>query len=61
MAQLNAHLTGDQEVADSTPAGSATFFPGYLIMKYFYGHSLPTTDSRRAVDIFWRKNVINIG
>ena len=26
----------------------------YLI---FYGHSLPSTDSRRAVVCFWRKNV----
>ena len=32
---LDAHLTGDQEVAGSTPAGSATFFRGDLIMKYF--------------------------
>ena len=28
-------LTGDQEVAGSTPDGSATFFPGDLTMKYF--------------------------
>ena len=41
MAQLDARSTGDQEVAVSTPAGSATFFPGDLIMKY---------DSRRAVN-----------
>ena len=33
--QLDAHLTGDQEVAGSIPAGSATFFCGDLIMKYF--------------------------
>ena len=26
MAQLDAHLTGDQEIAGSTPARSATFF-----------------------------------
>ena len=25
MAQLDAHLTGDQEVAGSTPTGLATF------------------------------------
>ena len=28
VAQLDARLTGDQEVAGLTPAGSATFFPG---------------------------------
>ena len=32
---LDARQTGDQEVAGSTPAGSATFFCGDLIMKYF--------------------------
>ena len=31
----DAHPTGDQEVVGSTPAGSATFFCGDLIMKYF--------------------------
>ena len=35
MANLDGHLTGDQEVAGSTPAGLATFFHGDLIMKYF--------------------------
>ena len=34
MAQLDARPTGDQEVAGSTPAGSATFFCGDLIMKF---------------------------
>ena len=33
--QLDARPTGDQEVAGSTPTGSATFFRGDLIMKYF--------------------------
>ena len=28
VAQLDAHPTGDQEVAGSTTAGSATFFCG---------------------------------
>ena len=28
VAQLDAHPTDDQEVAGSTPAGSATFFRG---------------------------------
>ena len=28
-------MTGDQEVAGLTPAGSVTFFCGDLILKYF--------------------------
>ena len=39
VAQLNARPTGDQEVVGSTPAVSATFFCGDLIMKCFL--SLP--------------------
>ena len=35
VAQLDARPTGDQEAADSTPTGLATFFQGNLIMKYF--------------------------
>ena len=35
VAQLDVHLTGDQEVAGSTLAGSATFFRRDLIVKYF--------------------------
>ena len=35
VAQLDAYLTGDQEVAGSTPAGLATFFHEEFIMKYF--------------------------
>ena len=31
MAQLDAHLTGDQKVAGSTPAGSAAFFRDHEI------------------------------
>ena len=34
VAQLDACPTGDQEVAGSTPVGSATFFHGDLIMKF---------------------------
>ena len=58
VAQLDAHPTGDQ-VTGSTPAGSTTFFRADLIMKYFifYGHPLPSADSRRTVVSFWRKNV----
>ena len=35
VAQLDVCPTGDQEVAGWTPARSATFFHGDLIMKYF--------------------------
>ena len=41
------------------PAGSATFFRGDWSWNIFYGHSLPSADSRRAVVSFWRKNVHN--
>ena len=53
--------TGDQEVAGSTPAKVGNILSWRLIMKYFYGHSLPSADSRRAVVSFWRKNVHNTG
>ena len=35
VAQLDLHPTGDQEVVGLNLAGSATFFRGDLIMKYF--------------------------
>ena len=59
VAQLDTHLTSDQEVASSTPTGLATFFPGDWSWNIFFGHSLPFADSRRAVVIFWQKNVHN--
>ena len=49
MAQLDARPTGDQEVVGSTPAGSATFFGGDLIMKYFLWSFSPTDTSRAVV------------
>ena len=64
MAQLDARLTGDKEVAVTCwfdPAGSATFFRGDLIRKYFLRSFSPSADSRRAVVSFWQKNVHNIG
>ena len=36
--RLDARPTGDQEVAGSTTAESATFFRGDVIMKYFPIH-----------------------
>ena len=38
------------------PPRSATFFHGDWSWNIFYGHSLPSADSRRAVVSFWRKN-----
>ena len=35
VAHVDARPTGDQEVAGPTPAESATFFHGDLIMQYF--------------------------
>ena len=43
------------------PSRSATFFRGDWSWNIFYGHSHPSTDSRRAVVSFWRKNVHNTG
>ena len=57
VAQLDARQIGDREVAGSTPAGSATFFRGDLITKYFLRLFSPSADSRRAVVSFWRKNM----
>ena len=53
VAQLDVRLTGDQEIVGLTPAGSATFFRGDLIMKYFLWSFFPSADSRRAVVSFW--------
>ena len=43
------------------PPRSATFFRGDWSWNIFYGHSLPSADSRRAVVSFWRKNVHSTG
>ena len=43
------------------PPRSATFFRGDWPWNIFYGHSLPSADSRRAVVSFWPKNVHNTG
>ena len=46
VVQLDVCPTGDQEVASST-------FHGDRSWNIFYGHSLPSADSRRAVVNFW--------
>ena len=61
VAQLDVRPTGDQEVVISTDTGSATFFHGDWSWNIFYGRSLPSADSRRAVVSFWQKNVLNTG
>ena len=43
------------------PLRLATFFRGDWWWNIFYGHSLPSADSRRADVSFWRKNVHNTG
>ena len=43
------------------PPRSVTFFPGDWSWNIFYGHSLPSADSRRAVVSLWWKNVHNTG
>ena len=56
VAKLDVHSTGDQEVSGLTLAGSAIFFLGDWSWNIFYGHSLPSADSRRAVVSFsWKK------
>ena len=35
VATLDVRPTGNQEVVGSTPAGSATFFRGDMLIKYF--------------------------
>ena len=61
VAQLDARPTGDQEVAGSTPAEVGNILCGDWSWNIFYGHSLPSADSRRAVVSFWRKNVHKTG
>ena len=56
MAWLDAHLAGDQEVADSIPAVSGKILLLRWSWNIFYCHSSPSADSRRAVVSFWQKN-----
>ena len=48
MAQSDVCLTGNQAVSGLITAESRNILSRRLLMKYFYGHFLPSTDSRRA-------------
>ena len=52
VAQLDASPTGDQEVAGSTPPGRQHSFVGIGSWNIFYGHFLPSANSRRAAISF---------
>ena len=52
---------GDQEVAGSIPAMSATFFRGDLIIEYFLRSFSPFLWFKKAVVSFWQKNVHDTG
>ena len=60
VAQLDANLTGDQEVVGLTPAEVGNILSWRLIMKCFL-RSFSPADLRKAVVSFWRKNVHNTG
>ena len=56
MSQSDACPTGDQEAGGLVPARSDNF----LLLRLgntFYSHSLPPSDSGRAIVSFWQKNV----
>ena len=57
IGSVDAHPTGDQQVAGSIPIGPETFFRGDRSGNICYSDSLPSADSRRAVVSFWQKNV----
>ena len=60
MAQLDAHPTGDQEVAGSVPPDRQHSFVE-TDHEIFSRVILSLSDLRRAVIIFWRKNMHNTG
>ena len=61
MAPLDARRIDDQEVGGLPPLGRQHYFVEIDHEIYYYCHSLPSVDSRRAVVSFWRKNVHNTG
>ena len=60
MAQLDAHPTGDQEVAGSVLPDRQHYFVE-IDHEIFSRVILSLPDLRRAVVIFWRKNMHNTG
>ena len=60
MAQLDAHPTGDQEVAGSVPPDRQHSFVE-IDHEIFFRVILSLPELRRAVVIFWRKNMHNTG
>ena len=61
VAQLDAPSDWRPRGHRFNPAEVGNILSWRLIMKYFYGYSLPSTNSRRAIVSFWRKNVHNTG
>ena len=59
MAQLDAHPTGDQEVAGSVPPDRQHSFVE-IDHEIFSRVILSLPDLRRAVVIFWRKKICTI-
>ena len=62
VAQLDVHLTGEEEVVGLTPTESATIFLGDLIMKYFLRSFCPFRWFKKgSVVSFWWMNVHRTG
>ena len=57
VAQSDVRLTGGQEYVGSISTASSNIHCGDWSWNIFCGHSLASTDSRRAVVNVWRKNV----
>ena len=57
VAQSDAYPPGIQMVADSILWSGKAFFSGDWSRNPFYNHSLPTTDSSRAIVSYWWKDV----
>ena len=51
VTQLDVCLPGDQEIGGSTPDGLETFYHGDISLNNFYGHSLPSADSKGQLSI----------
>ena len=61
VAQLDAPSDWRPGGRGLNPRQGRQLFRGDWSWNIFYGHSLPSADSRRAVVSFWRKNVHNTG